>query len=127
VAGSVVGGLLGGEELRRYRSLYEEGRDSRPLSEAQLALRLHHSKTAALNAQLTEARAQLAKLAADWENGSARLAALSGALEGKRAENERLAAEIARFQQLMNESEFAGTVKELQGLVALNESLKVRV
>ena len=127
VAGSVVGGLLGGEELRRFRSLYEEGREARPLSEAQLALRLHQSKCAALATQLAEARAQLAKLAADHAAGSARLAAMGAAVEGRRAENERVAAEIARFQKLMAESEFAGTVKELQGLVALNETLKTHM
>lgn len=69
----------------------------------------------------------LAKLAADYQNGQNRLAAMNKALDEKRAENDRLAAEIARFQQLMAESEFAGTVKELQGLVALNETLKTHM
>jgi hypothetical protein len=127
VAGSVVGGLMGSDELRKFRSLYEEGRESRPLSEAQLALRLHQSKAAALDARLNEARNLLAKLASDYQNGQARLASMNKALDDRRAENDRVAAEIARFQQLMAESEFAGTVKELQGLVALNETLKTHM
>jgi chromosome segregation ATPase len=127
VAGSVVGGLLGSDELRRFRSLYEEGRESRPLSEAQLALRLHQTKSAALEARLAEAKAQLAKLMSDYQNGSARMLAMNKALDEKRAENDRVAAEIARFHQLMAESEFAGTVKELQSLVALNETLKTHM
>jgi DNA repair ATPase RecN len=127
ISGSVVGGLMGTDELRRFRSLYEENRETRPLSEAQLALRLHQSKVNALNAQLEEQTKLLGKYLKDYENGSNRLAEMNRVLSEKREENERLAAEIEKFKKMMEESEFAGTVKELQNLVALNETLKTHM
>lgn len=127
VSGSVVGGLMGMDELRRYRALYEEGRGSRPESEAQLAQRLHAQKVAALRSQLDQGSQELAKLRQQHSAGAQRLAAMLAALDQRRAANAALAEELENFRKRMAESEFAGTVRELQDLVALNETLKTHM
>ena len=124
VAGAVVGGLMGMDELRRFRSLYEANRESRPESEAQLAVRVHAQQKKALEDRIGEAETELAKLRGDHERGAQRLQQYAAKLGAQRDANDKLAAELEAFRRKMEESEFAATIKELQALVARNEMLK---
>lgn len=124
VAGSIVGGLMGVDEVRQLRALYEEGRAGRPLTEAQLAERMHRSKVEALTGKLDEGRKMLDALQAERDAGERRLREMREALEARRKQLKATEEEIERFKQLMQQSEYADTIRELQGLVSLNEQLK---
>ena len=127
ISGSVVGQLLGTDDLKRFRNLYEESQHSQPESQAQLSRRLHQQKVAALNARQESGAAELISLKRQHSVGAERLSAMQAALEQRRQANESLATELAAFRRKMAESEFAETVKELQRLVALNETLKTHM
>ena len=85
------------------------------------------AKKNALNSRLEEGRQQLEALRAQHATGAERLAQMQATLDERRQANEKLAADLEAFRKRMAESEFAGTVKELQALVALNEELKTHM